>query len=541
MKNIYIIIVISFFTAIACNDEFLEKYPLDQVNDASFWKTAADIEMYANQFYPALKNPDGTWKLDNTTDDLVPGDRTPYVWNEYTIPTSGGGWGKRDWLAIRSCNYALDRIADMETNEEMQKYEGEIRFFKAWNYVNKVKRYGDVPWLEHNLETDSEDLYKARDSRKVIFTNLLSDLDFAIAHLPEESSTDRLTKYAALAFKAEACLFEGTFRKYHNLGDHEAMLRESVNAAEAIINSQKFSLYTTGNPEEDFFDMFVQYELKGNPEGIMVQRFLTDKRMHVNVRILGEPHTGYSKDFVQSYLCKDGLPIALSPLYQGDAAFDDEFVDRDPRMNQSIYNNSRVYRQYSDGTQEYRLMPQFDNNYCTTSYFIIKGYSIHEIDRLQGQCTVDDFIYRYGRVLIGYAEAKAELGECTQAVLNMSVNKLRDRVGMPHMNINVGFVDPNWPNWEVPVSALINEIRRERRIELCGEGSRWDDITRWKAGKLLDNPLTQVGACDPGTGEYRVVYPGISPRVWVDKLYMYPIPILEITLNPKLVQNPGWI
>jgi hypothetical protein len=62
---------------------------------------------------------------------------------------------------------------------------------------------------------------------------------------------------------------------------------------------------------------------------------------------------------------------------------------------------------------------------------------------------------------------------------------------------------------------------------------------RWKAGKLLENPKVVVGARDPKTGQYRVLYPGFT-RKWDDKLYLHPIPTQEITLNPNLKQNPGW-
>lgn len=525
--------------AMACNDEYLEKYPLDQISDFEFWNSASDIELYANQFYPDLRDGQYNWRLDDVSDNNVPGNRESFVWNEYVIPATGGGWGKSDWLGIRRTNYALARIAEMDKTNEILQFEGEIRFFKAFYYHEKIKMFGDVPWFEQDLQTDSEDLYKARDSRKVVFANLLEDLDFAIEHLPEESGADRLTKYAALTFKAEACLYEGTFRKYHGLGDHEEILRESVNAAESVINSGMFSLYSTGKPNEDYFDLFVQYDLKGNPEGIMIQRFIEGIRMHNNVRQMGEPHTGYSKDFVNTYLSEDGLPIALSPLYEGDEEFVDEFENRDPRMYQSIYHPDRPYRIYSDGSVDYRVMPEFDNNYVTTSYYITKGYSPYEVDRLQNQTTIDVFIYRYGKLLVSYAEAKAELGEATQDVLDNSINLLRDRVGMPHLTVDVGFVDPNWPDWEVPVSPLINEIRRERRVETAGEGTRWDDIVRWKAGKLLENELTYLGARDPETGEYRVIYPGYT-REWDDKLYLYPIPTQEFALNPNLTQNPGW-
>src|SRR5690606_12496002 len=148
--------------------------------------------------------------------------------------------------------------------------------------------------------------------------------------------------------------------------------------------------------------------------------------------------------------------------------------------------------------------------------------------------------YRYGVVLVAYAEAKAELGECTQEVLDQSINLLRDRVGMAHLMVDVGFVDPDWPNWEVPVTPLLNEIRRERRIETVSESKRWDDLVRWKAGKLLENPKTIMGARNPEEdNEYWVQYPG-SVRTWNDKYYLRPIPTQELALNTNFTQNPGW-
>ena len=541
MKNLVSIIIMSLFVLMACNDDYLERYPLDAINDASFWNTPSDIEMYVNQFYENLPPLYGFFLLDNNSDNLCPDQRPAYIWDEYTVPASGGNWGKSNWLQIRRCNYALVRIAErMELTDEVKRYEGEIRFFKAFYYFDKVKMFGDVPWYDSDLQTDSEGLYVGRDSRKVIIDKILDDLDFAIANLPEDDPDDRLTKYAALAFKSEVCLFEGTFRKYHGLGDHEAMLRECVNAGEAIINSGKFEIWSTGNPASDYFDLFVQRELKGNPECIMPKRHILDVNSHNNTRYLGEASSGYSKDYVMSYLCTDGLPIAISPLYQGDdGEFDEEFVNRDPRMKQTIHTNERIYRIYSDGSVMYKPMPEFDLSYAPTSYLIIKHYDPLEDERRQYKATTDLFHFRYGRVLLEYAEAKAELGECTQEVLDKTINLLRDRVGMPHLTVDVGFVDPNWPDWEVPVSPLINEIRRERRIELTSECLRWDDLCRWKAGKRLEDPLTIRGARDPETGQYKEIYPGFT-REWNDRLYLYPIPTQELTLNPALEQNPGW-
>lgn len=542
MKVLNIIISLAILTFCnSCNDEYLELVPEDKIIDQNFWQSASDVELYANQFYLDLRENNGyIWLLERFTDNQGYIIRDPYLWGESTVPTSGGGWSKDDWLKIRRVNYGLTRIADMQKNPEVLTYEGEIRFFKSYYYFEKLVRFGEVPWLDNDLNIDSEELFKERDTRETIISNIIANLDFAIEHLPEESATNRLTKYAALAFKTEVCLFEGTFRKYHGLGNYDNLLRQAAGAAEQIIESGLYSLYSTGNPQSDYYDLFVQYDYSSNQEAIMYVPYIKDVLMQNEVRYLGETRSGYTKDFVESYLCTDGLPISLSPLYMGDKVFEEEFVNRDPRMKQSIHTADRKYRIYQDGSFDMKVPPEFNGTRCWTGYEMIKRYSNLEADRIAGQSTLDQFIFRYGKVLIDYAEAKAELGECTQEVLDKTVNRLRDRVGMPHLTVDVGFVDPNWPDWEVPVSPLINEIRRERRIEITMEGEdRWHDIIRWKAGRLLENKKTQLGAFNPKTGDYHEIWPGFE-RKWDDKLYLHPIPRQELTLNPALEQNPGW-
>lgn len=542
MKKSIILPIGLLFTIIfaACNKDFMDRFPLDKINDANFWKSPADLKTYANQFYPMLVNSNNFWSIDNTSDNQAPSSMVSFIWNQYTIPSSGGGWSKSDWSAIRSCNYFLKEYQSVQGDAAAINVSvAEILFFKSFFYYDKVKQFGDVPWLSEVLQTDSEDLMNPRDSRKLVVDSIIKNLDFAAQYLPDESSEDRLTKYAALAFKSRVCLFEGTYRKYHNLGDHEPMLREAVSAAESVINSGKFSIYSTGHPSADYYDLFSADELRGNPEGIMIQYYAYDKLMHNRNRILSEPQSGYTKDFVQSYLCKDGKPISVSSLYKGDAQFTDEFIDRDPRMKQSVYTPDRPILITSTGAESFQPVPEFNSARCNTGYRIIKFFSPREKDLEQGRCIKPTFIFRYAEVLLNYAEAKAELGECTQEVLDGSINLLRDRVEMPYLTTAIQFTDPDWPNWEIPVTSLINEIRRERRIELASEGFRFDDLRRWKAGKLLENPKTYLGARDPSTNSYLIIYPGFT-RKWEEKLYLYPLPTSELTLNPQLEQNPGW-
>ena len=77
------------------------------------------------------------------------------------------------------------------------------------------------------------------------------------------------------------------------------------------------------------------------------------------------------------------------------------------------------------------------------------------------------------------------MGTISQADLDKTINVLRDRVGMPHLTTNVGFTDPNWTKWGYELSPLLQEIRRERRVELAGEGRRWDEPDALESRKDL--------------------------------------------------------
>ena len=539
--NKYIIttVLISFLGLSSCNDDFMERYPKDKINDETYWHAENDLKNFANQFYTTLDNM-GVYSVDDNSDNQANRSKNSFSWNEYTIPSSGDGWGKDDWSNIRNCNYFLSRYHTVNGQQIIiNQYVGEVFFFKAKFYYEKVLRYGDVPWLTEDLTTSSEELRGKRDDRSIVMDSICACLDNAIKWLPEDMRESRLSKYAALALKSRVCLFEGTWRKYRNLDQAEKFLRRSIEASEAIINSGKFELYQTGNVEEDYHALFNQQDYTDNKEAIFFVSYITDKRMNNRPRSAREAGTGMTKDFVESFLCKDGLPIELSSLYKGDAKFMDEFENRDPRLKQCVYTPDRPIAILPDGSKEYESSPVF-NNMTFTGYRLYKLYSPLSEDNEYIKCTLDDLIYRYGEVLLNYAEAKAELGECDQAVLDKTINKLRDRVAMPHMNVNIDFIDPNWPNWEVGVSPLINEIRRERRVELASEGLRWNDLCRWKAGKLLENVKSYLGARDPETGEYRILYSGMT-RIWNDRLYLYPIPTDEFTYNPNLKpQNPGW-
>jgi hypothetical protein len=557
MKNksqlIYMVAAMLVFAA--CNKK-LDLYPKDALSEPTFFKNANDLKLYANQFYRDLPAQYSFWS-DKYSDNEISLDRGDGLLDgTYTVPITGGGW---DWGQIRSCNYFLQRYQRANADEPAKnQYAAEVRFFRALYYWQKVIRFGDVPWINRDLNDTSAVLYAPRTPHKQVMDSVLADLNFAVNNLPDLNSAEdgRLHKYAALALKSRICLWEGTFRKYHGLGDETNYLNETVSASEAIINSGNYDIWSTGHPATDYYNLFIQEDLSNNKEAIMPMKFIQNVLTQNLTRELGESSTGFSKDFVRSFLCKDGLPTALSSLYKGDDSLEAEATNRDPRFRQLIATRGFVLRNNADGTKDIFTLPQIGTSTAPTGYMIIKCLSPDPAQWNAGQSTLDLFIFRYAEILLNEAEAQAELGQCTQAVLDNTINKIRDRVAMPHMVITSLVKDPRSTFPNLPV--LIDEIRRERRIELAADGFRFNDLLRWKAGTLINNPeailgmkltpavraqypTSQVSSVQTDANYYIRIYTNITSRTWNDKMYLYPIPTQELTLNPKLLpQNPGW-
>ena len=337
MKNKYhIYMIVLAITAFASckKDSFLNRYPLSDVSPQNFFKDETDLQLYCNQYYSSLPVQYFV-DLDDDSDDKANASMNQFLAGTYTVPTTGGGW---DFSFIRTCNYFLANYAKANATTDIKNiYVGETLFFRANDYWGKVKRFGDVPYINRYItDTSKSALYGTRMPHKQVMDSVLKDINFAVDHLPESAADGRLNKYMALALKARVCLWEGTYRKYFGVGDEVSYLQAASDAAEQIMNSGQYSIYTTGHPQTDYYSLFIQDELQGNPEAIMPMRYLTTVLTNNFDRQLGEAGDGYSKDFVRSYLCADGLPTSLSPLYKGDDTPDDEATNRDPRYKQEI-------------------------------------------------------------------------------------------------------------------------------------------------------------------------------------------------------------
>lgn len=568
LKTIILVGVGSFILGAlcSCNNDFMDRFPTTEISDENFWKSERDMELYCNGLYTFIEGHASGYTVspmlsgDNQSDNMAPQDYNKIAAGEHIVPAKSGG-SEWNWEFVRKCNYFLVRYDQAEVDQaKKDAYAAEVRFFKAWEYFNKVKRYGDVPWLSKDLTTNSEELYAPRDPRTLVMDSVLACIDWAIEKLPTKQNAvqGRINRDVALALKARICLHEGTFRKYHQLGGEEKFLREAVAATTVLMSEGNYSIHNTGNPEWDYRSLFCTLDLKDNKEMIYYKVYelgLLGNRTS-NLVEGGESNLGYSvtKSLVDAYLCKCGKPISLcKEHFLGHDSIQAEMLNRDPRLTQTVcYLGKDLQRK--------TMKPSIPGSNISTGniptgYQIIKYWVDDPAEYLRYQQGILDApIFRYAEILLIYAEAKAELGECTQEDLDKSINLLRKRAGMPDMIIADLVKDPmsDFPSFPV----LLDEIRRERRVELAIEGMRYDDLMRWKAGKLLEKtvrgmkfvqsqyPTVVVGKhIDVDKDGFILPYWNILPngRTFDEsKHYYFPLPTEELVINKNLKQNPGW-
>ncbi|AWW28848.1 RagB/SusD family nutrient uptake outer membrane protein [Echinicola strongylocentroti] len=579
MKNIVLLVGV-VVSLMGCNNDFLEQTPGTELGETEdFWNNESSVETYSNGFYSYIDR-------DLITEDFS-SDNSEHIGNPpairrgiYSIPTSlgSGGWS---WGQLRDINYFIENVsrADLDGNVKNRSL-ALAKFFRAWFYYDKVRQFGDVPWYGKVLDTNDEDLYKPRDSRILVMDSVRKDLDYAIAHLPEETYKNRISKWTALALKSRVCLYEGTWRKYHTeaaLSESDPFLEEAAEASKSIMDAATYSLFQTGNTDTDYFELF-QPKDAYTDEVILARSSDTQTFYYTPLfTSTSNGNFGATRDLVGTYLMKDGRTFqqAYPQAQKRDTmSYFNEFQNRDPRLSQTLVSPGYV----RVGTEE-EAVADFSQN--VTGYMIHKrvGPPIED----QGGGYRDVIIFRYAEVLLNYAEAKAELGELGQEGVDQTINLIRDRVGIPHLSLPVqvdGFLDGIYDHTSDP---LVLEIRRERRVELAFEGFRTDDLKRWKEGHLFrkeyegiyvkglheyidlngdDNPNLYVleydetppadqvegvqyfrmseihGLSEDNQG--RIVPYNAALPVFEDHEYLKPIPTEELTLNPELEQNPGW-
>jgi len=582
LKNIsiYVSIIMILMCFESCKKDFLNKLPITEIAPQTFFKNEKDLELYCNGMYSLVPGA-GIMSDDTQSDNMetLPYDKV--IAGEYLVPSTGGGWS---WTYLRGVNYFLENYGKAEASSEAKNhYVGVARLFRAWFYFDKVKRFGNVPWYSRTMNIDDEaQLYKTQDPRTLVMDSVMKDLDFASENI-RVSKEPRWTinRYVALSLKSRICLFEGTWRKYRGLADADRFLTAAKDAAKKVMDEGGYSLYTTEKPDVDYLNLFSMSDAPRN-EVILAYEYSTTLNVkHAFSAESGAYGRGFTKEMVNSYLMKDGSPFTSVPGY-ATKTYMEEFENRDPRLIQTVLNPLYTRTDRTDASKRFSPIPKIPGG-APTGYLQVKFYQDDPIKEVYGQSDNDAPVIRYAEVLLNYAEAMAELGAITQADLDITINKLRDRVGMKgpaHLTMGVSLDPVLAAQYPGVSSALILEIRRERRVELAGEGFRYSDIMRWKAGALFAKKF--YGIYFPGLGEYDltkdgkidfaivtavpnpkiegvtyavinkdiylsngnsgniVPYPNQTKTFNENKNYLFPIPTSELLLNKNLIQNPEW-
>ncbi|OQP63949.1 hypothetical protein A3860_21225 [Niastella vici] len=572
----------------SCKKNFLDRQPLDTLSTDNSLASTNELRLFVNQFYigsfPAQPTGIGGAGIafnDAGTDNMTFSAVNTRMNGALALSTAGTLSG---YSTIRSINYFLENYQHATGDVNLiNNYLGEAKFFRAITYFNMVRNYGDLVWVNKVLPADTLFMQVPRAPRTVIIDSVLADLDAAIALLPERASsaTMRLHKDAALAYKSRIALFEATWQKYHKAKNDpfytkditdaaiKRYFEQARDAALQVINSNRWRVYTTGKPLEDYTNLFITLDLSSNSEVMLWRRYSVKDNIGHSISkytSTAGADLGINQSLVDDYLTIDGRPFTGAEKDNAQIVYANELKPdtRDPRLAQTVALPGRPIRP-GGVVPAYPPINQTGFNRSTTGYPLYKFLEYNDpravADDFNSQCPA--IAVRYAEVLLNYAEAMAELGGNATQIADV-LKPLRDRVGMPAVDFAREYnTDAAYPFKDL--DPVLQAVRRERRIELAAEGFRLDDIMRWAVADLLIKGKRPVGALFTGSdmkanypASYQPLLTGSAgdARRYLDPLrtvlpngygfvlnrdYLLPLQqrMLQLT-GYKWVQNPNW-
>jgi len=591
MKKIIYILACSCLLGLnACQDSFLNLDPLDSKTDAVYFKTPEHFREYANGLYSQLIG----WRSSILDHMDIQSDLITNPSNQWNIGhgTINVGYDDSRWTSlygnIRADNMLLEKAATYAGDQSaLTQYIGEAYFFRAYNYFYLLQYFGGVPILTKSLDTESPELCYPRNSRYEVVDLILSDLQQAIDKLPIEqniASSDKghISKQGAKAFKARVLLYEATWRK--NVGtkaDFEgsagpasdqvnAFLEECITLSEEVMKDQAYSLWNY-NSDTRMNNMSNRYlfcieDAESNPGGygretnkefIVYSVFDRDAAPGKFQLNLNMAYVYPSRKLMDMFLCKNGLPVCENnEQFGGYHTPTAEYKNRDYRME--AYVGKSADNMTLNGTSGYGNM----------KFITYKPAQEREE-------SANYSILRLAEVYLNYAEAvMTRYNKIEDTQLDASVNNLRRRANVASLtNALVDQIITLTGSTKSHEEVMMDEIRRERAVELYMEGFRFDDLKRWgtlekelnqpRCGRVLGgvgyattfrdangNNLSTYNSSAYVNGELKietghgelscVLLSKKSDSSLSSRHYLYPIPQHQINLNPNLKQNPGY-
>ena len=520
-KKLYWFVALLFLLQ-ACKKDFLDRPPLDSISAAGSLTSTREMRLYMNQFYencfegqPGVVGASGIAFDDAFSDNMIFANVDTRLNGQLSISNANA---LTEYVNIRGVNFFLANGKNATgTQADINQYTGEAHFFRAKLYFDLLQKYGGVTWVNTILTDDSTVMQVPRDSRTLLADSILADLDNATALLPAQSvsASMRLHKDVALALKSRVALYEGTWEKYHKLkndafytqnitdGKINSYLTQARDAAQTIIQSGRWHIYSKGNPLSDYSDLFITTDLSNNSEVLFWKKYDASQNIaHSISKYLSTDgaNMGLTQSLVDDYLTIDGKPFVGSARDDAQKTYAVELQPtlRDPRLSQTAGKPG-------DPLQPNVPAPAFPPLNQSGFNRNVTGYPLHKfLEYNSASAVLDDYksnapaiYFRYAEVLLNYAEAQAELGG-DPALIAAALNQLRARVGMPNVDFDREYnTDPSYAFSNL--NNVLQCVRRERRVELASEGFRLQDIFRWASADQLIAGKLPLGALFVGS------------------------------------------
>jgi len=540
MKSIHIYIVLALtITLSACSKNFLDRAPLDQYSDETYWTSEQDAVKFASRVYEFMPSADFFVCYEGMSDNAFSKTASwgntlrnaQLIGNSTFVVTTDNLGDEWKYDQVRHCFEFLqnvDKVPDM--NEALKKrLIAEVKVALAYRYFIMASLYRDVP-LVMKVFTDVKESDVAQDKKAAIIAQVLKWLDEAASALPTSYTGDdrgRFTQGAALSLKARVLLYNGQYP-------------EAAAAAKSVMDLHVYSLYP------DYYNLF-QMEGDYSAEDVISYIHVKETKPNglrdiagINSVSGGTLYLDPLPSLVDDYESVNGYyPYTTDPAYDVHAPW----KNRDPRLAATIFYpgsmlpNNKVYDPINN------TLDKINGDKATyTGYAFKKIFDKTDLE-VRDNGGNDWKILRYGEVLLTYAEAANEATGPSAEVIN-ALNEIRTRAHMPGVNETFAL-----NNWVLNQTTLRTFIRHERRIELAGEGHRYFDILRWKIGQqVLKGPIYTLDASQglsdiDNTNGKTNKYPKtkLEERYFnSDKFYVWPIPQSILDQARNLQQQPEW-
>lgn len=535
--NLFFSVILA--TGLSSCIDFLDIKPHDSYTEDAIFSDPGLTENYIKTFYTFPRSGWGTSALRFACDESMNNFNWNGVWTVNKGAMTPDDLGGIDIWAqyfgnIRKCNVFFDNMDKLQ-GDKRELLIAEMRFLRAFFYMDLVNRYGGVPIITRTFTLDDPEMMVKRNSYEECVGFIVSELDSAVKYLPLQwgnAEFGRATKGAALAMKSRMLLYAAS-PLWNPTGD-QAKWQAASDAAWAVID-----LKSDGAPlyglDPDYQGMFLNHRSME----IIFERLFTSEFGHY---FLGNnaPNGwgGYTatcvlQDMVDSYEMEDGT-MPTPALYETA----DPYANRDPRFYASVLCDGQLYR---GGNAEFYLNEDeasggSDSEYgpagwnATKTRYAIRKFIDDQATNYVWDICKEPWIYcRLGEIYLNYAEAQYHLGK--EDVAREYVNYIRERA----RGGRTGIV----PDVTESGDALLARIQRERKVELAFEEHRFFDVRRWKIAEVTENvPAHGVKIIRHADGHKTYEIVKVQDRKFEQQHYLLPIPQSERRKNNLLEQNP---